>query len=259
MNRINAILLTLSLLLLSAAVIIASEGHDDNAVQNSSTEGGENRQQRHTGSSFRLLVALHSEPESDGGVDFQSSLYEHWIDADADGESTDAEVLAEESQDDTWHSWFDDRSIDDSSDLVVVHLVPLAEAHESGAWAWTSEKRRDYANDLDFEQTLTAVSTASNESRGSKDPAEWQPSAETAWCRYAQDWIAVKNRWGLTYDADELYALTGMLNTCEDEIQFPVPSAQSTPEHGHSHGETPTPTPEHSHSHSGTPTPGHSH
>ncbi|MDE2817219.1 MAG: hypothetical protein OXM03_09615 [Chloroflexota bacterium] len=256
MNRINAVLLTLSLLLLSAAVIIANDGNGSGNAQESSTKSNSNTgQERHTGSSFRLLVALHSEPEYSGDISYDQSLYEHWIDADEDGENTQAEVLEAESQDGTWQSWFDGESIDDSSMVVVVHLVPLEEAHESGAWAWTPEKRRDYANDLDFEQALTAVSTASNESRGSKDPAEWQPSAETAWCRYAQDWIAVKNHWGLTYDAEELYALTAMLNTCEDAIQFPVPSAQSTPEHDHSHGATPTP----EHSHSGTPTPGHSH
>lgn len=271
MNRINAILLTISLLLLSAAVIIASEGHGDNGAQNSNSDSGEKSQQRHTGSSFRLLVALHSEPESDGGVDFASSLYEHWIDADDDGENTQAEVLAEESDDGTWHSWFDDESIEDSSELTVVHLVPLAEAHESGAWAWTAEERKEFANDLDLAQTLTAVSTTSHEARGSKDPADWRPSNESAWCRYAQDWIAVKNHWGLSYDAEELYALTGMLNTCEDEIALPVPSTQATPEHDHDHGGTPTPTPGHSygatptptpgqgHSHGGTPTPGHSH
>lgn len=260
MNRINAVLLTVSLLLLSAAVIIANGGDENGGTQGSSSESeGSKGQQRHTGSSFRLLVALHSEPESDGGVVFESSLYEHWIDADDDGENTQAEVLAEESDDGTWHSWFDDQSIDDSSNLIVVHLVPLEEAHESGAWAWTAEKRRDYANDLNLSQTLTAVSTASNEARGSNDPADWRPSAESAWCRYAQDWIAVKNHWRLSYDAEELYALTGMLNTCEDEIVFPVPSTQATPEHEHSHGGTPTPTPDDGHSHAGTPTPGHTH
>ena len=304
MNRINAALLTLSLLLLTAAVVIAcsgnvsgggsgdaqessdtSAGHDGSgdaqessdtgaghdgsgdAQESSDTGAGHGGNQPHLGSALRLLIALHSEPESDGGVAFASSLYEHWIDADDDGENTRQEVLNAESDDGTWHSWYDDQSVSDASNLEVDHLVPLAEAHESGAWEWTPEKRRAYANDLSLPQTLTAVSASSIEGKGHKDPAEWRPPAEAAWCQYARDWIAVKNHWGLSYDADELYALTAMLNTCEDDGHLPVPRVQDTPEHdhsatptpGHSHDHSATPTPGHSHDHSGTPTPGHSH
>ena len=287
MNRINAALLTLSLLLLTGAVIVASSSGNGNgngdgngngngngngdgnghAHESTETVTGQGSHEPHLGSALRLLITLHSEPESDGGVAFDSSLYEHWIDEDEDGENTRQEVLNAEADDGTWHSWYDDQSITDTSLLDVDHLVPLAEAHESGAWEWTPEKRRAYANDVSFSQTLTVVSASSIEAKGQKDPAEWRPSAAAAWCQYARDWIAVKNHWGLTYDFDELYALTAMLNTCEDDGELPVPGAQATPEHEHGHDATPTPghshsatpTPGHSHEHEGTPTPGHTH
>jgi len=41
--------------------------------------------------------------------------------------------------------------------------VPLAEAWRSGASSWTTEKREDFANDLDGPQ-LIAVSSSSNRS-----------------------------------------------------------------------------------------------
>ena len=42
--------------------------------------------------------------------------------------------------------------------IEIDHLVPLANAWHSGAWAWTDEQRAAYANDRQHPYTLTAVS-----------------------------------------------------------------------------------------------------
>ncbi|MBE8477461.1 HNH endonuclease family protein [Streptomyces justiciae] len=94
------------------------------------------------------------------------------------------------------------------------HLVPLTEAWDSGASAWTSKERQDYANDPGDARALIAVSAASNRSKSDQDPATWQPPAAGYRCAYATDWIAIKTRWELAIDNAERAALTDIVSSC---------------------------------------------
>ena len=125
--------------------------------------------------------------------------------------------------DGTWLSWYDETTITEASGVDIDHMVPLAEVHESGGWRWSYERRYAYANDLILPQTLTAVSASSNRSKGARDPAVWKPPAESAWCQYAQDWIAVKVFWELSADDAEVEALRTMLEECDEEPQIILP------------------------------------
>ena len=97
-----------------------------------------------------------------------------------------------------WESAYDGVTVEDPGELDVDHLVPLAEAWESGASGWTDEQREEFANDLDNPQALIAVTAGSNRSKGDRDPAEWRPPERSEWCDYATAWIDVKAEWGLT-------------------------------------------------------------
>ena len=118
-----------------------------------------------------------------------------------------------------WLSWFDGEKIRNSSSLDIDHLVPLAEAHQSGAARWSAARKESFANDLDLPGALTAVSASSNRSKGARDPASWKPPLESAWCQYAHDWIAVKAKWNLRADTSEIAALRLMLKKCEPDHQ----------------------------------------
>ncbi len=50
-------------------------------------------------------------------------------------------------------------------------MVPLKEAHQSGAANWSRERKKAYANDLDDPDTLIAVDRRLNRQKGAKDPA----------------------------------------------------------------------------------------
>ena len=140
---------------------------------------------------------------------YDRDLYDHWIDADDDDLDTRQEVLESEGHIDPtietkpngkrhvtvglWFGLYTGLVTRSPGDLQIDHMVPLKEAHRSGAHAWTEEKRRDYANDLDLEAALIAVKGGSNGSKGAKDPANWMPPNRSFWCRYLKDWIAVKH------------------------------------------------------------------
>lgn len=175
------------------------------------------------------LAGLAVAAESNGGVGYDRGEYGRWRSVRS-GCNTRCAVLEEERRSDgTWFSWYDGRVISNSSDLDIDHMVPLAEAHSSGAWQWSSSRKRDYANDRIRPEALTAVSASSNRSKGARDPAEWKPPQRSAWCRYATDWITVKIAWGLTADRAEINALEEMLDTCDSNVTLtttaPPPTA----------------------------------
>jgi hypothetical protein len=113
----------------------------------------------------------------------------------------------------TWHSAYDDRTLDSPTEVDIDHLVPLANAWRSGASAWTTDERGDFANDTDHPQ-LVAVSQTANRAKGDQDPSTWKPRVTGTWCEYAADWIAVKSHWRLSVTTAEKAALKDMLKRC---------------------------------------------
>ena len=177
------------------------------------------------GSAPQSLSRLTVSAETDGGVPYNRDDWRHWTDEDSDCINTRHEVLIEETTTPvfmagcsvaggTWLSLFDGVVVTDPSSLDVDHMVPLAEAHQSGSWAWTDEQREQFANDLDHTDHLIAVTASTNRSKGARDPAEWKPPDASAWCRYATAWIDIKLSYSLTIDTAESQALASMLTSC---------------------------------------------
>ncbi len=113
--------------------------------------------------------------------------------------------------------WFDPYTgltFIDPSDIDIDHLVPLKEAHQSGAHAWDNDKRRQYTNDLDNPGHLIGVDDGTNQSKGHKDPAEWLPPNENFHCAYVMAWVHVKRTWQLSVDADEAKVIRDVLAGC---------------------------------------------
>lgn len=106
-----------------------------------------------------------------------------------------------------WLSIYDNVEITDAGKLDVDHMVPLAEAWDSGASAWTDLKRQQYANDMTDPRHLIAVTGSSNRSKSDQDPADWVPTNKTYLCDYIANWVSIKVRWSLTVDQKELDTL----------------------------------------------------
>lgn len=159
---------------------------------------------------------------------YDRAKFNHWTDADNDGCNTRYEVLIAEARvkptvdsgcwlsGGKWYSYFDGQRTTNPSDFDVDHMVPLAEAWDSGARRWNAGTRKRFANDLRDPRALVAVSASSNRSKSDRDPADWLPPRKAAHCRYAREYVAVKTRWRLTVDRPEKRALLRVTRSCKN-------------------------------------------
>ena len=201
----------------------------------------------------RLEIVVAPVPADIPGYDRDE--WRHWIDTDSDCQDTRQEVLIAESrtavsyassrecraQSGFWVGPYTGSTLSDPGGLDVDHMVPLANAHRSGGWAWDSARKAQYANDLGYENHLIAVQSSANRSKGSRGPDQWRPPKQDYWCEYAVDWIVIKSSWNLTATEQEAAALQVMLDTCATSPTLtirhapsaapaPTPTATATPE-----------------------------
>jgi len=113
----------------------------------------------------------------------------------------------------SWYSPYDGATWTAASDVDIDHLVPLAEAWDSGASDWTTARRQAFANDVTRPQ-LIAVSASSNRSKSDQDPAEWVPTRSAYVCTYVRAWVQVKYYYVLSVASAEKSALTSYLAGC---------------------------------------------
>ena len=221
-------------------------------------------------------IQIRTAAEREGGYD--RKLFKHWIDADKNGCDTRKEVLIAEAivkpkkgakcvlTGGKWLSAYDGKTYTKDASLDIDHMVPLAEAWRSGAWAWTAKQRQDFANDLTDSRALIAVTASANRSKGDQDPKTWLPSKGK--CTYIESWVAIKVRYSLTFDTGELSVIQSYFTSCpitniSSEVLSgfetagnqvaPTPTASATPTPTPSATPTPIPTP--SATPSATPTP----
>ncbi|NUQ90767.1 MULTISPECIES: HNH endonuclease family protein [Glycomyces] len=112
----------------------------------------------------------------------------------------------------SWQSDFDNQWTSTVSNATVDHVVALSEAWASGAWAWTTAEREDFANDISSPQ-LWIATTSANSSKSDYDPAEWMPSNSSVRCDYVKAWTHVKYLYDLTIDSAEKSAIQSHFDT----------------------------------------------
>ena len=115
-----------------------------------------------------------------GIPDYDRGDWKHWQDYDKDCQDIRHEVLIEESLVEVtlktdkecqvatgrWYGVFDGHHLENAGHVDVDHMVPLKNPHNSGGWAWSSERKEQYANHLDDDDHLIAVASRANRSKG---------------------------------------------------------------------------------------------
>ena len=174
-----------------------------------------------------LFERLRVEAEQRRGYD-RDAVFGGWL--YSNGRSTRDRVLgAERRPDGTWLSLYDNVSVTAAADLDIDHMVPLAEAWESGGHRWTADTWTRFANDLGDPRSLIAVTASSNRSKSARDPAQWWPPEDAYRCQYAADWVTVKSRWDLAVDSVEQRVLDDALDSCTGgEFEFSNPQTAAT-------------------------------
>ena len=177
--------------------------------------------------SYSLLVG---QPPA-GVPRYHRDDWRHWVDEDGDCQNTRAEVLIEESSlpvafdgcrvvSGQWVGLYTGTVETAASSLDVDHMVPLANAHRSGGWAWDPPRKQAYANDLNDPDHLIAVTAGANRSKGAGGPEDWRPPDKSYWCEYAIDWVRIKEAWGLFVTQAELQGLQEMVRTCPFNVEL---------------------------------------
>ncbi|MEU6543835.1 HNH endonuclease family protein [Streptomyces sp. NPDC046859] len=154
---------------------------------------------------------------------YDRDLFPHWITQsgacntretvlkrDGSGVVTDSSCAATSG---SWYSPYDGATWTAAADVDIDHVVPLAEAWDSGAGSWTTSRRQAFANDLTRPQ-LIAVTDNVNQAKGDQDPATWMPSRTAYRCTYVRAWVQVKYYYDLSVDSAEKSALTSYLANC---------------------------------------------
>jgi len=152
--------------------------------------------------------------------------FKHWISAGNGCDSRKAVIISEAIikpvvekgcviKGGEWLSIYDLVKVTDAGKLDVDHMVPLAEAWDSGASAWDDKKREMYANDQTDSRHLIAVTGSSNRSKSDQDPSDWVPTNKSYVCEYLTNWVSIKVRWGLSIDKKEKESITAQLKLCK--------------------------------------------
>ena len=160
--------------------------------------------------------ALKVAPEDRTG--YVRTKFKHWVGVGNGCDSRKAVIISEAVikpvvekgcviKGGEWLSIYDNVKVTDAGKLDVDHMVPLAEAWDSGASAWDDKKRELYANNQTDARHLIAVTGVSNRSKSDRDPAEWIPTNEKYKCQYIMNWVSIKVRWSLSVDEKELLAI----------------------------------------------------
>ena len=87
--------------------------------------------------------------------------------------------------------------------------------------------KEEYANYLEDDAHLIAISSRHNRSKGARGPEEWAPPDNMLWCEYATDWAEIKARWDLSMTPVESGIVMDMLGTCENPPEFEVEIRQA--------------------------------
>ncbi len=155
---------------------------------------------------------------------YERSAFGHgWDDEDGDCQDSRAEALIATSSTTVrfgtdkgcrvvsgrWVSPFTGNVIQNSSEIDIDHVVPLAWAWERGASNWSDARRERFAND---ERNLWPVEASLNRSKGARGPNEWLPPSGA--CGYVARFYRLTRIYKLEARLEETDWIDAFIDEC---------------------------------------------
>jgi Protein of unknown function (DUF1524) len=95
--------------------------------------------------------------------------------------------------------------------IQIDHVVPLAAAWRAGAADWTTQRREQFATDMD---NLLPTRGTVNQAKSDRTPDTWRPPNPAAYCRYATVYITISDRYHLGVTVAVRGALAELMEAC---------------------------------------------
>ena len=203
----------------------AGSGSGAGGSQGGGVSDGGGAQAGATATAQQLKSALDSLEvrEPDTSAKYSRGDWKHWVPVDGacntreaalrrDGTDVVVDAATCKPTSGTWFDPYSGETFSNAKQMDIDHLIPLMYAQQHGGAAWSSEKKREYANDLDT--VLVTVSAKENRAKGAKGPGEYMPPREEYHCEYAQRWIAISQKYGLWISKDDKSALESAIGKC---------------------------------------------
>lgn len=114
----------------------------------------------------------------------------------------------------TWVDPFTGEEFYNPADIDIDHIIALSYANSGGGNLWDGERKKDFANSLDYGKHLLAVSASANRSKSDKGPAQWMPENKEYHCEYVTAWTTIANNWGLNISRSDKQKIVDVLSQC---------------------------------------------
>ena len=122
-----------------------------------------------------------------------------------------------------FYDHFADSIITNANMADIDHTVALKQAWVSGAWKWSPEKRKLYANDLEDRWHLLAVTKGENRSKSWRSPDQWMPPNKKFHVAYCLIWLRIKIRWELAATEKEVAFIKNVLKEYDKKQKLNYP------------------------------------
>lgn len=110
--------------------------------------------------------------------------------------------------------YYTGKTVSDINKVHIDHVVSKKNAWDSGGSEWDADTWAEYVNDE--KRVLLAVSAEANQSKGSKDAADWLPENTAYWCKYVIQQIEIKSYYDLSVRQAEKDRMSEILsNNCQ--------------------------------------------